>query len=186
MKCRSINRVIGLVVVLVSAAGCSAATVPLALDNSRRLVATGDLEGADSTLRRCSDAHQADAEGMLCRYRLLLVRLDPAYPGSPKSAVVAGNAILALDGSATNRDEVVLLTRIAVQRVNLVAEMDSLRNLRADKAAVLDTRLRSDEDARLKAEREKAQAELEKTQAELAKTQDELQRIKKRLAAPRP
>lgn len=144
--------------------------------DASRLMASGDLAATESSLSTCSRAHPSDAEGAQCRYWLVLVRLDPAYPGPASSAVSAARDFLNRDAGAPGREEITLLIRVAAQRESLLAALDSSRAMLATRAAVVQTPLRNDSTAH----------EVEKLRAELARTQDELQRIKRRLSAPRP
>jgi hypothetical protein len=161
------------------AAGCAHGGVARGVADAQRHIATGDLAGADSALVACSAAHPSDDTGAQCRYRLVLVRLDPASPGPSRGAVEAAREYLARDVAAPGRDEMMLLVRIATERERMLDLLESSRNTLATRATDVQTPLRDDGALRL-------QTELEKLRAELARTQDELQRIKRRLSAPRP
>ncbi len=172
--------VVGMALAIV--AGCGQTSQQLAPrvapmpGDARRLLVAGNLAASDSALTVCSQAYQSAAEGAQCRYWLVLVRLDPAYPGSAGNAVTAARDFLTRDISAPGREEITLLLRVAAQRQALLASLDSSRAMLATRAAVAQTPLRNDSTAH----------EVEKLRTELARTQDELQRIKRRLSAPRP
>ena len=148
---------------------------PMSVD-ARRFMTSGDLASTDSSLKSCSMAHPADSEGAQCRYWLVLVRLDPAYPGPASAAVNAARDFLARDAGAPGREEITMLMRVAARRESLLAALDSSRAMLATRATVVQTPLRNDSTAQ----------EVAKLRAELTRTQDELQRIKRRLSAPRP
>lgn len=162
-------------------AGCSrSASVPAPVMEAQRLISAGKLLAADSSLAACAARNPGTVEGARCRFYLVIVRLDPAYPGPAAAAVEAGRSYLALEGAAPDRDAVVVLTRLAAERVTLAGTMDSLRRAAAQRDTIIETKVReAGDDTKLR-------AELDRTRDELARTQEELQRIKKRLASPRP
>jgi hypothetical protein len=152
-----------------SACARSGAT-PLQLADAHRFVSIGNLAAADSALVACSEAHPDDERGSRCRYQLVFVRLDPAYPGSPRKAVEAAADYLARDVKAPGRDEMTLLARIAAERELLLARLDSSRARVAQRAEAVQTPLRDDGSAKLREELDRAR----------------LARIKRRLSSPRP
>jgi hypothetical protein len=139
-------------------------------DSAQRAAAAGRFQDADVALADFARRHGSSAEAREALYWRGLMRLDPAHPSGPASAVTAFDAYLASGGVLPRRDEAAALRRLA-------ARLDSLGGIRARSAAAGASADRAD------ASKEE---ELKKVRQELKATQEELDRIKRRLSAPKP
>jgi hypothetical protein len=147
----------------------TAATVwPDILAATRAAADTGAYAAADSTLRSFSDRFVGTPESAESVYWRALLLLDPRNPSSSSAAAAAALDAYLAGGQAQQRfSDVMVLRRV-------VATYDSLRIAATPKPPApipRDTLL---------------DQELERLKAELAKTKEELDRIKRRLATPRP
>lgn len=135
---------------------------PDALGDARRAVAAGSYPAADSSLARFARSYEGTEEARESLFLLALFRLDPGNRGaSARDAVRAFDAYLALPGASPRAEEARALRRLAVR-------LDSLGQAPARPA----TPTRDEE--------------MQKLRDELARANDELERIKRRLAQPRP
>lgn len=137
---------------------------PDALGDARRAVAAGSYPAADTTLARFARSYEGSEQAGESLFLLALFRLDPGNRGTtPRDAVRAFDAYLASPGGPPRAEEARALRRLA-------ARLDSLSQ--APVAARAATPARDEE--------------MQKLRDELTKTTDELERIKRRLAQPRP
>ena len=135
---------------------------PDALGDARRAVAAGSYPAADSTLARFARSYEGTEQARESLVLLALFRLDPGNRGATaRDAIRAFDAYLALPGTSPRAEEARALRRLAVR-------IDSLGQ--AARPAATPSR---DE-------------EVQKLRDELARANDELERIKRRLAQPRP
>ena len=135
---------------------------PDAAGDARRAVAAGAFPTADTTLARFARQYSGSPQAQESLFLLALFRLDPRNTtASPRDAVRAFDAYLATD-SATHAVEARSLRRLAVR-------LDSLSQPVAAKPA---------EPAR--------DEEIQKLRDSLTRATEELERIKRRLAQPRP
>jgi len=153
----------------------------------------GRYADADSTLEDYQRRRPRTPGALDALYLRALFRLDPANPdGSPGAAVQLLDEYLA-DSTAPRALEAGLVRRAAVASDSLERQVTSLR-VAIDAATGRDAEGR---DARDRAERDRGDRsrqqelqrlrdELSAARTELASTKEELDRIKKRLATPRP
>lgn len=163
---------VALVMALLLAAGCirrppeepiAVRLWPDALGDAKRAVAAGAYPTADTTLARFARQYSGSAQAGESLFLLALFRLDPRNTSAaPRDAVRAFDAYLALSDSVPHAVEARSLRRLALR-------LDSLSQPVAAKPA---------EPAR--------DDELQKLRDSLTRTTDELERIKRRLAQPRP
>ena len=136
---------------------------PDALGDARRAVAAGAYPTADTTLARFARQYRGSEQAQESLFLLALFRLDPRNTSAtPRDAVRAFDAYLAGTDSVARATEARTLRRIALR-------LDSLSQPVAVKAA---------EPPR--------EEEIQKLRDSLTRTTDELERIKRRLAQPRP
>ena len=146
----------------------SATVWPEVLAATRAAADTGAYAAADSTLRSFSDRFVGTPESAESVYWRALLLLDPRNPAASSAAAAAALDAYLAGGQAQQRfSDVMVLRRV-------VATYDSLRIAAAPKPPAPTPR-----DTLL-------DQELERLRAELAKTKEELERIKRRLATPRP
>jgi hypothetical protein len=143
---------------------------PVVRDSAQRASAAGRFDAADLALADFARRYASAAEGREALYWRALMRLDPAHPSGPASAVPAFDAYLASGGVLPHREEALALRRLA-------ARLDALGAIRDRSAATGASLERAD------ASREE---ELKKVRQELKATQEELERIKRRLSTPKP
>lgn len=140
---------------------------PTVLADAREAVSKGQYADADGTLLEFERSYPGTTEANEARYWRALILLDPANRGgNPSDASAELDAYLHSSGVLAYRTEATVLRRIA-------SRMEELRAA-AGGAAPSGTPSTSDAD------------EVVRLRAELAKAQDELDRIKKRLAQPKP
>lgn len=136
---------------------------PDASGDARRAVAAGAFPTADTTLARFARQYSGSPQAQESLFLLALFRLDPRNTtASPRDAVRAFDAYLATD-SATHAVEARSLRRLALR-------LDSLSQPAVTAKAAEPIR---DE-------------ELQKLRDSLTRATEELERIKRRLAQPRP
>ena len=139
---------------------------PDALGDARAAVAAGAYPTADTTLARFARQYTGSEQAQESLFLLALFRLDPRNTAaSPRDAVRAFDAYLASTDSLPRATEARTLRRLAVR-------LDSLSQAVAMKAAEPVPPTREDE--------------IQKLRDSLKSTTDELERIKRRLAQPRP
>ena len=166
-------RAVGLLAALLVTSGCirRPAEEPVAVQiwpdaegDARRAVAAGAYPTADTTLARFARQYSGTVQAQESLFLLALFRLDPRNTSaSPRDAVRAFDAYLASHDSVTHAVEARALRRLAVR-------LDSLTQ---PSAAAKPAEPARDE-------------EIEKLRDSLTRTTDELERIKRRLAQPRP
>lgn len=125
----------------------------------------GAYAEADKTLAEFASSHQGSAQALESGYWRAVYKLDPANKDASTKEAIAGFDRYLATPDGTHRGEATTLRRIAVQLQSLD------RALSAPKA---------DEGAATRDE------EVKKLREELQATKDELERIKRRLAAPKP
>ena len=136
---------------------------PDAAGDARRAVAAGAFPTADTTLARFARQYSGSVQAQESLFLLALFRLDPRNTtASPRDAVRAFDAYLATD-SAAHATEARSLRRLALR-------LDSL----AQPAPVAKATEPSRDD------------EIQKLRDSLTRATEELDRIKRRLAQPRP
>lgn len=134
--------------------------------------ARGEYGRADSALRSFADRHRSSPEGAEARYWRAVLLLDPANPeASPGDAVTALDEYLAPGASQPDYVTAGVLRRLALQA-------DSLRKAvpppeRVSTGVPRDTLRARDE-------------EIKRLETELQQTSEELERLRRRLAPPRP
>ncbi len=137
---------------------------PDALGDARRAVAAGAYPTADTTLARFARQYSGTEQAQESLFLMALFRLDPRNTtASPRDAVRAFDAYLATPDSAAHATEARTLRRLALR-------LDSLSQPAAKPVAAEPAR---DE-------------EIQKLRDSLNRTTEELERIKRRLAQPRP
>lgn len=135
---------------------------PDALGDARRAIAAGSYASADTTLARFARAYGDSEQARESMFMLALFRLDPKNSdATPADAVRALDTYLSMDGDLPRAQEAHALKRLAVR-------LDSLAQRPARPAEP------------------NREEELVKLREELKRTTDELDRIKRRLAQPRP
>lgn len=136
---------------------------PDASGDARRAVAAGAYPTADTTLARFARSYDGSEQASESLFLLALFRLDPKNTGATRrDAIRALDAYLALPAFTPHAEEARALRRLAMH-------LDSLSQPAPAAAA-----------AAVSAE------ELQKLRDDLKRTTDELDRIKRRLAQPRP
>jgi hypothetical protein len=139
----------------------------VALVSARRSAAQGHYRELDRTLAEFVRAHPGTDEADESAFWRALFKLDPQNrDSSPSEAIGALDVYLGMPGELHHREEALILRRSAALAQSLAAEANAARP-----AATPD-----------KAKDE----ELQRLRDELAKTQAELDRIKRRVAAPKP
>ena len=137
-----------------------------AYESARGAAERGEYARADQILADFGRAYPDAAEGIESVYWRAVYKLDPANPAANTRDALAGlDAYLARSRNALHRGEATTLRRLAQQLLAL------------DRALVAKDAPASD------APRDE---EVRKLREELQATKDELERIKRRLAAPKP
>ena len=137
--------------------------------DAQQAAGRGDFARADSLLSTFARAFPASDEAAESQFWRALYRLHPANEhSSPRDAIRALDRYLALGERATRQAEAVLLRHVAT-RLDSLSRSAPART--ADAAATDSTA---------------TQEEVAKLRAELRRTTDELERMRRRLAQPRP
>ena len=140
-------------------------------------LSTGCLHGT-SLIQRKQDPVEARADSL---YWNAVSNLDPANKNGTLDAGIASlDSYLALPGKLKHADEATALRSLARSAQQLARVEATLQT----KIASADTKPRTEPDT--KARDEDMVKEIQRLKDELAKANDELERIKKRLAAPKP
>ena len=139
---------------------------PGAYQSARTSAERGDYARADQILADFARTYPDAPQGAESGYWRAVYKLDPANPGANTRDALAGfDAYLARSGNVLHRGEATTLRRLAQQLLAL------------DRALVA-------KDA--PAPEAPRDEEVRKLREELQSTKDELERIKRRLAAPKP
>lgn len=145
-----------------------------ALDEAQQAVIAGRYDDADHTLARYGEQHPGTSEAREAEYWRGVFKLDPANRSSSVTGAIASlDRYLAGPPTSPHWREAATLRRVAAQletATRLAAA--ALTPTNVPRPVVVQDQGQADEIARLK--------------AELAKANEELDRIKKRLAQPRP
>jgi len=160
-----------------------------------RAAADGRYDEADSLLARFAREHGPTPESREALYWRALYRLDPSNPNtSPGEAVHLLDAYLA-DSAPPRALEATLVRRAALAADSLEKQVTALRAAidaatgreeSGREAGVRDRAERDRGDRSREQELQRLRDELAAARTELASTKEELDRIKKRLATPRP
>jgi len=137
------------------------------LPDAQRAAADGRYDEADRLLAGFAQLFPRSQQAGEVHYWRALFKLDPANKdATPQQAVASLDAYLALGDAQPHRSEALVLRRTA-------AHMRILADSAAPRPST--------------AERDKArEEEMQKLRDDLAKAQEELERIRKRLASPKP
>jgi hypothetical protein len=137
---------------------------------------TGCLHGASLIQRKPDSSPEAVADSL---YWIAVRNLDPTNKnGTLDSAIVKLDAYLATPGKIKHATEAMVLRRLA-RNAQQLARVEATLQARA----AADGKQKSEPD---KSRDEDMVKEIQRLKDELAKANDELERIKKRLAAPKP
>ncbi len=133
----------------------------------RHAAAQGHYRELDRTLAEFTRAHPNSDEADESAFWRALFKLDPQNrDSSPGEAIGALDLYLGMPGELHHRDEAMILRRATVVSQSMATEANAARPAAPpDKAK---------------------EAELAQLKDELAKTQAELERVKRRVAAPKP
>lgn len=138
---------------------------------AQQAAGAGDFDRADSVLGRFARAFPASDEAAESQFWRALYQLHPANrQSSPRKAIQAFDAYLALGTRAARQPEATLLRGVAVRLDSLLARPAVVREV--------ETPAPTDSTA--------TQEEVAKLRAELRRTTEELERMRRRLAQPRP
>lgn len=141
---------------------------------------TNDFARADSLLRAFSERHTGSAESAEAAYWRGLLFLDPASPGSSTRLALTELEAYRAGGNIQPRfTEATTLRRLALHLDSLRAALSTARTAAATLAAA-GTGMIARDSVRTRDE------ELARLRTELDQTKAELDRIRRRLAAPRP
>lgn len=164
---------------------------PAARTTAERHAWAGRHASADTTLATFAQRHPTSREARESLYLRALLQLDPTNrAGSPREAVALLDRYL-VDTVAPRTLEASLVRRAATEMDSLSRQVSGLRaaidaaTTRAENATGRD-RADSRTDRGREQELQRLREELASTRAELASTKEELDRIKRRLATPRP
>jgi hypothetical protein len=138
-------------------------------------VQAGRYDGAEQLLLEFQQRYPASAQAPEARFYRALYKLDPSNPvGSPRDAVTLLDSTVGAPATTPHRADAAALRRVAIAldaKPAVVTVTTPAKDGAASPARV-DTSARDDEVAKLREELGKANAELE--------------RVKRRLAAPKP
>jgi hypothetical protein len=149
------------------------------LDSVSNAAAVRNFTLADSLLARFAVVHQNSPEAREAHYWRALLKLDAANTGaSPGDAVAYLDTYLANSAHGPGRREATVLRRLALALDSTSRLVDSARSEVA--------RLSSDSTARQTAREAELQREIDRLKEQLQQANAELERIKRRLAEPRP
>ena len=141
------------------------------------LLSTGCLHGR-ALIQRKQDPLEARADSL---YWSAVSNLDPANKNGTLDAAVANlDAYLAMPGTLKHVEEAAVLRSLA-RNAQQLARIEATLQTRV---AAAEAKPRGEPDA--KARDEDMVKEIQRLKDELAKANDELDRIKKRLASPKP
>ncbi|HJR63970.1 MAG TPA: hypothetical protein VJ803_09715 [Gemmatimonadaceae bacterium] len=151
----------------------------IVLDSASNAAAVRNFTLADSLLARFAAAHQQAPEAREAHFWRALLKLDAANTGaSPADAVAHLDAYLAISAHGPGRREATVLRRLALALDSTSRLVDSARSEVA--------RLNADSTSRQTAREVEMQREIDKLKEQLQQANAELERIKRRLAEPRP
>jgi hypothetical protein len=145
------------------------------LDASNQAALAGRYADADSILTTFSHNYDGSREALEADYWRAVFMLDPANRNASLEAGIASlDKYLSASPPPPHRREATTLRRLASQfeTVSKLAAANTTTPTSAPRTVIVDDHSKDDEIARLK--------------AELAKANEELERIKKRLATPKP
>jgi len=145
------------------------------LDASNQAALAGRYTEADSILTTFSRTYDGSREALEAEYWRAVFTLDPANRNASLEAGIASlDKYLSATPPPPHRREATTLRRLASQfeTVSKLAAANTTTPTSAPRTGIVDDHSKDDEIARLK--------------AELAKANEELDRIKKRLATPKP
>ena len=146
-----------------------------ALDTSNQAALAGRYADADSILTTFSRDYEGTREALESEYWRAVFLLDPANRNaSLEAGITALDKYLSATPPPPHRREATTLRRLASQfeTVSKLAASNTATPTSAPRTVIVDDHSKDEEIARLK--------------AELAKANEELDRIKKRLATPKP
>lgn len=143
------------------------------LDNATLTASNGRFGEADSLLTGFAARHPNTAQAHEAQYWLAVFRLDPSnQTSSIEGGIAALDRYLAADSTLPKRREALTMRRLA-------AQLATTMRLAAANASVPTSAARP-------APPDDRQGEIQRLRAELAKANEELDRIRKRLATPKP
>lgn len=149
-----------------------------AITRARELASGGRFDDADRLLAQHIAQPPTTAGTAEAHYWRGVINLDPANESGKLDVALASlEAYLASGGKLEHLPEAAALRRLARNAQQLARVESALQQARAD-------RPRAEPDA--KTRDEEALKEIQRLKDELAKANAELERIKKRLAAPKP
>lgn len=153
----------------------SAQTWAAVLAQAEQQVYAGHYASADRLLAEFHQAHLGTPEAPEALFYRALFRLDPANPSaSPQEAIGLLDAVVALRVVSPHRNDAIALRRIAValDAKPVVVNVTAPREPAAATAPRAESGAKDEEIARLR--------------EDLAKANAELERIRRRLATPKP
>lgn len=149
------------------------------LDSASGAAEAGNYRVADSLLARFGLMHPQAPEARESEYWRALLKLDSGNTSAtPEDAVAHLDVYLADSTRGPGRREALLLRRLVLALDSAGQALDSAR------AEVM--RIQADTTSRPAAREEELQREIDKLKEQLEQANAELERIKRRLAAPRP
>lgn len=154
---------------------------PATLDSAQKAATAGDYATADSALAGFASRFEDSRQAAEARFWRAVFQLDPQNDqGSPQLAAQLLDQYLGSEQADAHRAEATVMRHIAGQLLALDRALGEARAASAEaKAEARSGRSRADEAQHLR-------DELQAARDQLAKANDELDRIKKRLAAPKP